>query len=200
MNELQLGEEKKMTVKEVADALSVSERVIQKHAAEMGLTENGKRTELDEKSVTIIKSKIEHSGRNDLAQVCELPNAVTEIEKDEVIMRALQYAQERYQSALARAIEAEARTNRLIHSNTTYTSGEIAKELGMRSAQELHERLKEMGIIFKDTRGIWQLYSEYSGRGFQNIKQREVNGIPRYYAEWTGVGRDWLNGVFSETK
>ena len=52
-----IGEEQKMTVKEVAAALCVSERVIQKHASEMGLTTNGKQTTLDEKSVTIIKKR-----------------------------------------------------------------------------------------------------------------------------------------------
>ena len=62
-----------MTTKETALALGVSERVIQKHASELGLTENGKQTELDERAVTIIKKKIERSGRTDLAHVCELP-------------------------------------------------------------------------------------------------------------------------------
>lgn len=190
---LQIGDEKKMTVKEVADALNVSERVIQKHASEIGLTKNGKRTELTEQQATDIKNRI---GKHDLALSCELENVVTEIEKDETILKALQYAQERYQSALNRALQAEARTSRLIHNSTTYTTGEIAKELGLRSAQELNERLHEMGIIFKDARGVWQLYSEYAALGFQNIKQREINGAPRYYAEWTGVGRDWLNGLF----
>lgn len=69
-----------MTVREVAEALGTGERVIQKHASEMGLTENGKTTYLDEKAVTIIKARIERSGRVDLAHVCELPNVSTDLE------------------------------------------------------------------------------------------------------------------------
>jgi len=61
-----------MTTKETALALGVSESTIQRHAKELGLTENGKQTELDERAVTIIKTKIERSGRSDLRNVAEL--------------------------------------------------------------------------------------------------------------------------------
>ena len=69
-----------MTTKETADALGVSESTIQRHAKELGLTENGKQTELDERAVTIIKTKIERSGRSDLRNVAELPNINTDLE------------------------------------------------------------------------------------------------------------------------
>jgi hypothetical protein len=77
MNEL--ATEKTMTVKEVAEALNVSERVIQKHAASMGLTKDGRKTALNELAVTEIKKTIQASGRNDLAHVCELKDATTEL-------------------------------------------------------------------------------------------------------------------------
>lgn len=109
----------------------------------------------------------------------------------------LQKVFDNWKAERAMRIAAETRVSRLVHNQTTYTSTEMAKELGMKSAQELHETLRAKGIIFKDARGLWLLYSEYSGRGFQNIKQREINGSPRYYAEWTGVGRDWLVGLFA---
>lgn len=66
-----------MNTKETAEALGVSERTIRRHAESMGLTENGKQTELDEKAVTIIKKQIERSGRNDLDNVVQLPNVNT---------------------------------------------------------------------------------------------------------------------------
>lgn len=69
-----------MTTKETAEALCVSESTIQRHAKELGLTENGKQTNLDEKAVTLIKTKIERSGRTDLRNVAELPNVSTELE------------------------------------------------------------------------------------------------------------------------
>ena len=81
-----IGEEQKMTVKEVAVALGVSDRTIQRHLKEMreeGLSDNvvarGEEAVLSEKEVTIIKARIERSGRTDLAHVCELPK--TKLEK-----------------------------------------------------------------------------------------------------------------------
>ena len=91
---------------------------------------------------------------------------------------------------------AEGRIDRLVHNNRTYSTTEIAKELGMRSAQELNAALSEKGIIYKDKRGVWMLYAEYASKGFQNIKQREKENVTIYYAEWTGLGRDWLVGMF----
>jgi prophage antirepressor-like protein len=97
-------------------------------------------------------------------------------------------------------LEAEARTNRLIHNNRTYTTTEIAKELNFRSAQELNNDLAARGIQYKDRRGVWLLNSEYSGKDFVNIKQKEVNGTTVYYSEWTGLGRDWLVGMYHTSK
>lgn len=94
-------------------------------------------------------------------------------------------------------VVAETRIDRLVHNNRTYTTTEIAKELGFKSAQELNDDLSAKGILYKNTRGVWLLYAEYSGKGFQNIKQREINGAPRYYAEWTGIGREWLMGLYA---
>lgn len=98
-------------------------------------------------------------------------------------------------------IEAEARVGRLIHNNNTFSTTEIAKELGMKSAQELNQKLLDMGVHYKDRRGVWLLNAEYSDKGFQNIKQKEIDGKkdPVYYAEWTGIGRDWLVGMFYNT-
>ena len=197
--------ETKMTVNEVADALGVTERTIQRHLKDMraeGLSDNvvvrGETAILGEKEVTLIKARIERSGRSDLAQVCELPNVTTDLEMMVLDAKVSEWKTRKIEELQKQLAASESRVIRLIHNNTTYTSGEIAKEIGMKSAQELHEVLHEKGIIFKDARGVWQLYSEYAGRGFQNIKQRVINGAPRYYAEWTGGGRDWLIGLFSK--
>lgn len=92
---------------------------------------------------------------------------------------------------------AENRVDRLIHDNKTFTTTEIAKELGMKSAQELNQALLAKGISYKDTRGVWLLHSPYSANGFQRIKEDVKHDKVIYYAEWTGIGRDWLLGVFS---
>lgn len=187
-----------MTTKETAQALGVDERTIRRHANALGLTENGKQTNLDERAVTIIKSKIERSGRKDLDNVVQLPNISTDLEMMALDMKVSAWKTRKIEDLQKQLNETQARVDRLIHNNTTYTSGEIAKEIGMKSAQELNETLRSKGILYKDARGVWLLYSEYSGRGFQKIKMSEINGAPRYYAEWTGVGRDWLIGLFSK--
>ena len=87
MNEL--TSKKVMTTKEVAEALGLSERVIRKHAQKLGITRNGVRTLITEKEATIIKNIVEKSGRNDLAQVCQLKNVSTESEENEIVMQAL---------------------------------------------------------------------------------------------------------------
>ena len=57
----------KMTVKEVLKRSELVKGLSKKHASDLGLTVNGKTTYLDEKSITIIKARIERSGRTDLA-------------------------------------------------------------------------------------------------------------------------------------
>lgn len=202
-----IGEEKMMNVSEVASALGVTERTIQRHLKDMreeGLSDNvvvrGESATLSEKEVTIIKARIERSGRNDLRNVAELPNVTTDLEMMVLDAKVSEWKTRKIEELQKQLAASESRVVMLIHNNTTYTSGEIAKEIGMKSAQELHEKLHAKGIIFKDARGVWQLYAEYAGRGFQNIKQRVINGAPRYYAEWTGVGRDWLIGLFSKAE
>lgn len=86
----------------------------------------------------------------------------------------------------------EAEKNRLIHDSKTYTATEIAKELGYRSATALNKDLEEKKIQYK-VNGTWVLTSRYSEKGYQSIKQIELeNGKIIYDRKWTGKGRDWL--------
>lgn len=98
----------------------------------------------------------------------------------------------------AARLEAEARVKRLTHIGRNYSTTELAKELGYRSAQELNQKLHDMGIIYKDNRGVWLLYSEYADKGFQSIKQGEKGGVVVYFSAWTGLGRDWVIGLLSD--
>jgi len=96
-----IGEEQKMTVKEVAVALGVSDRTIQRHLKEMreeGLSDNvvarGKEAVLNEKEVTIIKARIERSGRTDLDNVVQLPK--TKLEKQYIKIIHKNYRQKHF--------------------------------------------------------------------------------------------------------
>jgi hypothetical protein len=155
-----IGEEQKMTVKQVADVLGVSERVIQKHASTLGLTKNGKQTELDEKSVTIIKKKIERSGRSDLAHVCELPK--TQLEKQLIIQQAMSLQNEMIQELQAQLEEAipKAKNWDDIASHETFMNfRDAAGKMGVKQ-NELMKYLKTK-YIYKNTRGEYRAFSEY---------------------------------------
>ena len=80
----------------------------------------------------------------------------------------------------------------LMHFNKLYTTTEIAKELGMKSAAKLNKVLNDKGIQFKQN-GTWVLYSDYSECGYVSIKQTLLeNGHIIYDRKWTQEGRKFL--------
>lgn len=91
MKEIAVEGDRRMTVREVAEALNVEERTVQRHAASLGLTSNGRTTYLDERAVTVIKQAIEKSGRNDLDNVVEVSKVTTALEISEMTIKVIQY-------------------------------------------------------------------------------------------------------------
>ena len=80
----------------------------------------------------------------------------------------------------------------LMHFNKLYTTTEIAKELGMKSAAKLNKVLNDKGIQFKQN-GTWVLYADYSECGYVSIKQTLLeNGHIIYDRKWTQEGRKFL--------
>ena len=80
----------------------------------------------------------------------------------------------------------------LMHFNKLYTTTEIAKELGIKSAAKLNKVLNDKGIQFKQN-GTWVLYSDYSECGYVSIKQTVLeNGHIIYDRKWTQEGRKFL--------
>lgn len=89
-------------------------------------------------------------------------------------------------------IALEYRVNNLVHSKKLYTTTEIAKELGFKSANALNNILEEDKIQYK-VNGTWVLCSKYSDKEYVSIKQTELdNGKIIYDRKWTGIGRDFL--------
>ena len=86
-------------------------------------------------------------------------------------------------------IEAERRNAVLMHATKMYTSTEIAKELGFKSAIALNNKLADLKIQFKQN-GTWLLYSQYADLGYTDIKQKALdNGQVVYDRHWTQDGR-----------
>ena len=93
-------------------------------------------------------------------------------------------------------LEAEKQRDKLLHQNKLYTTSEIAKELGLRSATQLNNLLAEKKIQYKQNR-TWLLYSRYSELGLVSIKQVILdNGNIIYDRKWTGKGRDFILNLF----
>ena len=92
----------------------------------------------------------------------------------------------------AARIEAERTNAILMHVNKTYTSTEIAKELGMKSAMALNKALTEAKVQYKQN-NTWVLYSKYADCGYTEIKQKTLDsGKVVYDRHWTQFGRKFV--------
>jgi phage regulator Rha-like protein len=86
----------------------------------------------------------------------------------------------------------EEKHDNLVHTSKTYTTTEIAKELGFKSATALNKDLESKKLQYK-MNGTWVLAAKFSENGFVSIKQNELkDGRIIYNRRWTGKGRDWL--------
>lgn len=96
----------------------------------------------------------------------------------------------------AARVEAERKNAILMHINKTYTMTEIAKELNLKSANELNQILAKKNIQYK-INGTWVFYSQYSNMGYEEIKQDILdNGKVIYHRRITQMGREFiLNNV-----
>jgi prophage antirepressor-like protein len=93
-------------------------------------------------------------------------------------------------------LEAEHTNKILTHHKKVYTTTEIAKEIGFKSAIALNNALSDENIQFKSN-GTWVLYSKYSDMGYINIKQEVLdNGKVIYHRKWTQEGRKFLIEFF----
>lgn len=89
----------------------------------------------------------------------------------------------------------------VLQSKSTYTTNQIAKELGM-SAQGLNKFLNKQHIQYKES-GTWLLYSYYQNKGFTKSKTYTYysdNGTPMTSMQtvWTEKGREFIHKVFKK--
>lgn len=80
----------------------------------------------------------------------------------------------------------------LTHTGKLYTTSEIAKELGYKSARVLNQELADRSVQFKQNK-TWLLYSKYANQGLVSIKQDvKEDGRILYNRKWTGKGREFI--------
>ncbi|WP_455593038.1 phage antirepressor KilAC domain-containing protein [Bacteroides sp.] len=90
----------------------------------------------------------------------------------------------------------------VLQSVNTYTSTQMAKELGMREAEQLHKLLKEKGVMFRQS-GQWMLRAKYSGKGYTKSRtsiyaRSDDSQVTNTITVWTELGRAFLHTVFAE--
>lgn len=103
---------------------------------------------------------------------------------------------EKLQEENLKLLESKANLNRLMHSERTYLSTTLAKELGLRSAKELHEILNRVGVIYKRDRA-WVPYVKYEKYRLiesksELIHKSDGSTIEVYSSRWTQTGREFL--------
>ncbi len=90
----------------------------------------------------------------------------------------------------------------VLQSVNTYTSTQMAKELGMREAEQLHKALKERSIMFKQS-GQWMLTAKYSEKGYTKPRTTQFTRSDgsigtNTITVWTEKGRAFLHNIFNQ--
>lgn len=91
--------------------------------------------------------------------------------------------------------------NNILNSATTYTTTQIAKELGL-SAQYLNFTLKSHGVIEKKG-GIWTATENYIGKGYLTVKSYPYRGSSNrertnFGTVWTEAGRNFIHSLIDK--
>jgi len=186
-----------MTIKQISEALNCSrdtiEYTIKKIMPEK--MQQGKTTILNEVEVTAIKLELDKS--SNFRNVSEVN---TDLEMLLLSKKVDQWKDNKITALQSKNQELESTVKMLVHDCTkTYTTTQIAKELHMKSAQELNKKLYEMKVQYYQN-GTWVLSSKFSDSGYTETKQEEKNGIVIYHTQWTGIGRQFLLELFKESK
>ena len=105
------------------------------------------------------------------------------------------------QQTIAKITPAANYANEVLLSTDSYTSTQMAKELGMKSATALHRELHKRGVMFFQS-NTWMLTASYSNKGytktrtFTYLKNRSEVGT-KVSTVWTETGRVFLNKMFN---
>ena len=113
-------------------------------------------------------------------------------------LESLILAEKQKEALLLESQEKQARIEKLIHNSKLYTVTELAKEVGLRSAQELNKILSEKKIQYK-VNETYVLSAKYASLGYTSIKQDILeNGKVIYDRRFTPEGREFILGVFAK--
>lgn len=148
MNDLSLFGDRRMTVKEVADALNVSERVVQLSAKRIcpDSVQNGKTTWLTETQVTDIKADLQ--GHHNLEGTFEVSTTELEMKRKAAeVMSWLISETDRLRAELALAAPKVESFDALMRSERTMSITDAAKHFGLHSKREVFTYLRAHGYL-----------------------------------------------------
>ena len=196
MKELVNPNDRRMTVREVAEALGVSPETVRANGKSLypDLFINGVTTYLNEEQVTAIKLKIQ--GHHNLQSTLEVRNAKTDLEKALLIKQAMQFQQEIIENLQRENEELKpkaALADRAMLSEDTLSINDAAKVLKLGYANvTFFKRLRELKIFIT---GDVVPYQRYIARGYfvvdeepvligDNIRITKVTKVTQKGMEW----------------
>ena len=208
----QLAAEKTMTVKEVACVLGVTERTVQRHlkAIRENLdnvveVKNGVQTSITEAEVTLIKKKIETSGRSDIIVPSTLPK--TNLEKQLLIRQAMQLQNEiiaelTAQNEQLKIENAEAKPkaayyDTLIERGNSTNLRNTAKELGIPEKQFI-KQLQRDGYLYRDKHNLLCPYADYVQNGYFELKEWQHGQKSGIQTLITVTGKQYFLGKYKK--
>ena len=215
MAELSLfNEEKVVSVKELANELKVSDQTIRNTAKRLfsdpskvllRVVNGGTSMFFTYEQATAIKLKLrERNNLKDNSVVTQIGNdleffaLVKKRDEEQKLLDA--YRDRRIAELTAENTELKTTNNLLMHTQKTYTASEIAKELGLSSAQKLNEQLKKLGVQYKRN-GTWLPTAKYAESDFYEIKPEVLeSGIVVYNSRITQKGREFILKLHTDKK
>ena len=91
--------------------------------------------------------------------------------------------------------------DKVLTSENTYTTSQIAKELGI-GAPTLNQKLKELRVQYKQN-GSWLLYYQYQNKGYTKsqtltFKDKDGKPITKLNFKWTEKGREFIHKLLNK--
>ena len=204
--------EKTMTVKEVAAVLGVTERTVQRHLKAIRESldnvvevKNGVQTFITESEATLIKKKIETSGRSDIIVPSTLPK--TNLEKQLLIRQAMQL-----QNEMIAELEAENEQlkienakakpkaeyyDALIERGNSTNIRNTAKELGLPEKQFI-KQLQLDRFLYRNKHNQLCPYAEYVQKGYFEIKEWQHGQKSGIQTLITITGKQYFIGKYKK--
>lgn len=134
------------------------------------------------------------------AQVEQNEKLLNEVEEKRTLIESQQQTIELQENELKESAPKAKFYDNVLQSNRIYTSTVVAKELGLKTAEQLHVILKERNVMFFAC-GQWLLTAPYCGKGYTKPKthiytKSDGSQGTNTITCWTEEGRMFLHTMF----